>query len=119
MDLYRCRSTNLPIASRFPKVNVIPNLIGLKKTSMDCQRKNGDYNIQKEPIPNQELIEQLLFDGQKDKLNHERDEKETRESWMNFELLKIQATGAYYMITYQKGKSQARDQTYNKSIKSL
>lgn len=38
---------------------------------------------------------------------------------MNFELLKIQATGAYYMITYQKGKSQARDQTYNKSIKSL
>lgn len=38
---------------------------------------------------------------------------------MNFELLKIPATGASYMITYQKGKSQARDQTYNKSIKPL
>ena len=29
----------LPIASKFPKVKVIPNFIGLKKTSMDCTMK--------------------------------------------------------------------------------
>lgn len=35
----RSSETNLPSASRFPNVNVIPNLIGLKKTSIDCTQK--------------------------------------------------------------------------------
>jgi len=39
--------TNLPSASKFPKVNVIPNLIGLKKTSIDCtkHKKNLELSI--------------------------------------------------------------------------
>lgn len=33
--------TDLPRASKFPKENVIPNLIGLKKTSIDCLKENN------------------------------------------------------------------------------
>ena len=40
--------TNLPSASKFPKVNVIPNLIGLKKTSIDCTKhkyRTSNYQL--------------------------------------------------------------------------
>lgn len=40
MDHMRSKSnTNLPSESRFPSVNVIANLIGWKKTSIDCHMK--------------------------------------------------------------------------------
>lgn len=38
-------NTNLPSASKLPKVNVIPNLIGLKKTSIDCHRGKNKTQI--------------------------------------------------------------------------
>lgn len=41
----RSSETNLPSASRFPNVNVIPNLIGLKKTSIDCTQKKNTHQF--------------------------------------------------------------------------
>lgn len=52
--------TNLPSERRLPSVKVIPNLIGLKKTSIDCHMKRENVCI----------LELSSFEGQEEKTLH-------------------------------------------------